>query len=252
MTSWILLRGLTRDTRHWGGFPDHLYREANPGLSNVTLIDLPGAGRHIQTPTPHTVFGMMQFVRSTVAEMGVPAPYWLLAMSLGGMVATAWAQRHPEEVDRLVLINTSLRPFCGATKRLRPEAWPALLRVAAAWGDPHGSERLIHHLTCNSQASIAEDLAAWAAIRETAPVSAMNALRQLWAAMRFQAHPEAPRCPTLLLSSAADRLVSPACSAQIAAVWHVPLVQHPWAGHDLPHDDPRWTSTTIRNWLGAG
>ena len=24
---------------------------------------------------------------------------------------------------------------------------------------------------------------------------------------------------------------------------------HVWAGHDLPHDDPVWTSKAIANWL---
>ena len=60
-------------------------------------------------------------------------PYSVLAMSLGGMVATAWAQRYPAEVERLVLINTSMRPFSRAQQRLRRAAWPDLLRIARHW-----------------------------------------------------------------------------------------------------------------------
>jgi len=148
-----------------------------------------------------------------------------------------------------VLVNTSMQPFCRITERLRPGAWPALARLALSWRNPGVCERLIHAYTCNRRDTLDADLAAWAAIRRTAPVSATNGLRQLWAAARFQAEREAPRCPTLLLSSNLDRLVNPVCSALIAAQWGVEHVAHPWAGHDLPHDDPAWTSNTIEAWL---
>jgi len=173
----------------------------------------------------------------------------VLAMSLGGMVATAWAQHYPEEIDRLVLINTSMRPFSSMTERLRPQAWPRLLRVAAGWRDARKAETIIHRLTCNDPQALAGDLAAWAAIRESAPVSRGNALRQLWAAARFNAGDTVPRCATLILSSAQDRLVNPVCSAKLAAAWGAAHIQHPWAGHDLPHDDPVWTSGTVGAWL---
>ena len=47
---------------------------------------------------------MVTFVRSRAASAGVKPPYRLLGMSLGGMVATDWSQRYPEEIERLVLI----------------------------------------------------------------------------------------------------------------------------------------------------
>ena len=266
MSAWILLRGLTREARHWGRFPEQFGLEvgsaggsaagsavgssvsATPS-SSVTLLELPGNGRERGVQAPLSVPDMMTMVRSRAAELGIPGPYRLLAMSLGGMVATAWAQHHPQEIERLVLINTSMRPFCNLTQRMRPTAWPVVGRVALAWTNPQGSERRLHDLTCNRRDTVADDIATWMEIRRTAGVSAANGLRQLWAAARFQADREAPRCPTLLLSSAADRLVDPVCSARIAAQWHAAHVEHPWAGHDLPHDDPQWTSETIVDWL---
>jgi pimeloyl-ACP methyl ester carboxylesterase len=192
---------------------------------------------------------MMAFVRSGAAERGMRAPYRLLAMSLGGMVATAWAQRYPDEIERLILVNTSMQPFCSMTQRLRPAAWPALACLAAGWRDAKESEWIIHTLTCHRSDTFSDDIAAWTEIRRTAPVSAVNGLRQLWAAARFRADRQAPHCPVLLLSSASDRLVDPVCSARIAAQWGATHATHPWAGHDLPHDDPQWTSKTIGDWL---
>jgi hypothetical protein len=80
-------------------------------------------------------------------------------------------------------------------------------------------------------------------------VSAASALRQLWAAARFRAPHAPPRCLTLLLSSAADGLVDPVCSARIATRWGSAHAEHSWAGHDLPHDDPAWTCGRIGEWL---
>jgi hypothetical protein len=39
------------------------------------------------------------------------------------------------------------------------------------------------------------------------------------------------------------------CSAKLAAAWGALHCEHPWAGHDLPHDDPAWTSEQVRAWL---
>ena len=251
MSTWILLRGLTREGRHWGSFPEQLGVEAgfNGDANSIALLDLPGNGRENGLSAPLDVADMVEFVRARAADAGLLPPYRLVAMSLGGMVATGWAQRHPEEIERLVLINTSMRPFSAMSERLRPEAWPALMRVAASWANPMKCETIVHDLTCNRVDTQSDDIAAWTAIRQSAGVSAANGLRQLWAAARFRADSHAPACPTLLLSSRADRLVDPVCSTRIAARWGTAHAVHAWAGHDLPHDDPVWTSKAIADWL---
>jgi pimeloyl-ACP methyl ester carboxylesterase len=247
MSTWILLRGLTRETRHWGRFPAILRNAVQ--TDSLLQLDLPGNGVLADQRAPGEVAHLVTAVRFGVLHSGVPGPYRVLAMSLGGMVATAWAQQYPAEIERLVLINTSMRPFSSAPERLRPQAWPNLLRVAAAWRRAHEAEAIIHRLTCNNREAQASDLAEWGGIRESAPVSRTNALRQLWAAARFNAGPVVPRCATLILSSAQDQLVNPRCSARLAAAWDAMHRQHPWAGHDLPHDDPAWTSETVGAWL---
>jgi pimeloyl-ACP methyl ester carboxylesterase len=247
MSTWILLRGLTRETRHWGRLPDML-RDALDG-ARVLLIDLPGNGEFAHLRAPAAVAGMVGFVRDAASQTGAAGPYRVLAMSLGGMVATDWAQRYPGEIERLVLINTSMRPFSRMHERLRPSAWPGVLRAAAHWSDAPRVERAIHKLTCERVATLGADLDAWSEIRHSAPVSRGNALRQLWAAARFTAAAAAPCCPLLVLASAADRLVDPVCSAKLATAWGAAHCAHPWAGHDLPHDDPAWTTAQVRAWI---
>jgi pimeloyl-ACP methyl ester carboxylesterase len=247
MSTWILLRGLTRETRHWGRLPG-LLREVI-GTDRLLLLDLPGNGEFAHLRAPAAVEDMVGFVRIAALQTGATGPYRVLAMSLGGMVATDWAQRHPGEIERLVLINTSMRPFSHMHERLRPSAWPGLLGVAAHWRDAPRAESGIHRLTCNYVETLGADLDAWSDIRRSAPVSRGNALRQLWAAARFRAAAAKPPCPLLILSSRADKLVNPVCSAKLAAAWGAAHREHPWAGHDLPHDDPAWTSEQVRAWL---
>lgn len=246
--TWILLRGLTREARHWGAFTALL---ADMGF-NVLAVDLPGNGTLAHVRSPASVDGFVDAVRRDAGERGARGPYCVLAMSLGAMVAAAWAVRYPDEVERLVLVNTSMRPYSRAHERLRPSAWPALARAALHWrsADDEIAESLIHARTCNRRDTLSADLAEWRTIRASAPVSRANALRQLAAAARFSVR-DVPRCPVLVLSSRGDGLVNPACSARLAHAWRATHAEHPWAGHDLPHDDPQWVCATLRAWLSA-
>ncbi len=242
--SWVLLRGLSREARHWGGFAQQL---AATGAT-VTALDLPGNGVFNGLRSPATVAAMTQFARAQLLGRGVPPPWRLLAMSLGGMVAVDWAEHHPQEIAALVLVNTSMRPFSRLTERLRPAQWPSLLRLAACWDDAGAAEAIIHGMTCRRIQGREADLADWRQIRRSAPVMPASAWRQLWAAARFSAPAQGPGCPTLVLASARDDLVSPRCSTALAQAWGATLQTHPWAGHDLPHDDPDWVCRAIAGW----
>jgi len=253
--TWILLRGLTREARHWGDFAQRLACE--PEAGDVLPVDLPGNGGFAWQRSPASVDAYVEAVRREIGRHagahGPHRPLRVLAMSLGAMVAAAWAVRYPDEVAQLVLVNTSLRPYGRAHERLRVAAWPALARVALHWrgrGDDDTAEQLIHALTCNRRDTLAADLALWRAIRASAPVSRANALRQLAAAARFDIG-GVPRAPVLVLSSGGDRLVDPACSARLARAWRATHIEHPWAGHDLPHDDPQWLCAALRAWRAA-
>lgn len=242
MSRWVFLRGLTRESRHWGRLPQQW--EA-AGLGRPLLPDLPGNGALSAQPAPWSVREMVTAVRRQLSASGAQGPYRVLAMSLGAMAATEWASTYPEEVGALVLVNTSMRPFCWPAQRLRPRSWGKLLRVSRHWQDRAYCERTIHAITCARTDTLASDLASWQAIAANAPVTRQSALAQLLAAARYRAPASAPRCPVLLVASAADRLVNPVCSTRIAEAWGTQLLTHHWAGHDLPHDDPQWLCDAV-------
>lgn len=247
MTTWVLLRGLMRETRHWGEFPAVL-RAQLPGAEVVTL-DLPGNGRLYRSCSPLRIEDMAEGVRSELSARGFAPPYYLLGLSMGAMVAVAWATLHPQELRGCVLINSSLRRFDPFYRRLRPGAYPALLTLLG--GDAVQQERAILRLTsCRGDAQ-PRILDAWVAYRCECPVSRRNALRQLTAAALYRAPASRPPMPVLVLASSMDALVDPRCSRRLAVQWNAALAIHPGAGHDLPLDDAAWVAGQVRDWLMA-
>ena len=210
MSTWILLRGLTREAAHWGAFPGRL-AEALPE-ARLVMLDLPGNGERHGAHSPWSVAAMAEACRAELRRRGIAPPYHLLAMSLGAMVATEWARQAPDEVAGCVLINTSMRPFSPVYRRLRPRNYGRLLSVALFTRDPLAIETAVWHLTSNRSTPDGATLALWVAARAARPVSRTNALRQLVAAARYRAPSQAPVSRTLLLASERDGLVHSGCS----------------------------------------
>ncbi|GLH73495.1 alpha/beta hydrolase [Geothrix limicola] len=247
MSTWILLRGWMRERGHWGAFPGAL-EEALPGARAVAL-DLPGNGVHHDRPSPTRPADLVAHLRAELADLGLQPPYQVLALSLGGMVAAAWAEAHPEEMAGCVFVNTSFGNVSAPHRRMRPRAWPLAARFLFV-RKPGEREELIFRLTSRLGTPPPGLIETWTAIRQSRPVRLSNAWRQLLAAARLRA-PSVLSVPTLLLASAGDGLVDPRCSEALARRWGCPLAVHPWAGHDLPLDDGAWVLERIRQWMEA-
>jgi len=239
MSTWILLRGLTRESGHWGRFPE-LLQDRLPG-ARILALDLPGNGRLNQARSPARIEATMESCRQQLQALAIEPPYHLLAMSLGAMVAVDWALKHPRELAGCVLINTSLRPFSPWYRRLRPTNYGDLLGLLFARRTAREREETILRLTSRHlqpDAAVVDD---WAALRQTRPVTPSNALRQLLAATRYRAPMQAPAVPLLVLASARG-------SRRLAQQWGVELIEHPTAGHDLPLDDGPWLAEQVAGW----
>ncbi|NVK44592.1 MAG: alpha/beta hydrolase [Oceanospirillaceae bacterium] len=238
--SWVLLRGLVREHRHWGSFAQGL---ADRLQATVYCPDLPGNGTRCREPSPLSLRTALEAIREPLQHQGAVN---LLGLSMGGMVAALWALHHPHEVRRLVLINSSFGDLSPPWRRIRP---PALLRLLAAL--PVRVERregCIYDLTCNRRDLRDETIKAWIGYARECPVSRMNFLRQLLASACCRIGDNTPQSPTLILASDRDRLVSPVCSTAIAKHWGARLHFHADAGHDLPQDDPDWVIEHIARW----
>lgn len=246
--TWIFLRGMLREQRHWGDFPER-FRRAIPG-SVVITPDLPGNGSLHDQPSLTSIEDTVAWLRAEVRRRGVSGPVHLLANSLGGMVALAWAAAAPEEVAGAVLVNSSQRGYSRFYERFRPVAWPVLLRMLLTAPSAQRVESDILALI-SRHAEGGDPRADWARWRLEAPVSRRNGLRQLIAAARFRTPRSAPAGRLLLLASDGDRLVDPRCSTRLAEAWGSAIAVHPSAGHDLPLDAPDWVIARVRDWLAA-
>jgi pimeloyl-ACP methyl ester carboxylesterase len=240
----LLIRGLTREQRHWGSFrPLLAHALVNPVLS----FDFAGSGELYQQRSPCSISALRQSVRAQLHQAAeFNGKVHLVAISLGAMLATDWAAQYPAEVASVSLINSSARPLSPFYRRLRWQNYPLLLRSIFAGAARR--EQFILQLTSARPAEHAGVVANWQLWQQQRPVSKVNALRQLWAANRFVV-PSPPQCPTLLLSSQGDTLVSPQCSLDLGRHWQVAHKQHPWAGHDLALDDPGWLSAQLAAFL---
>ncbi|MEJ6007934.1 alpha/beta hydrolase [Paucibacter sp. AS339] len=249
--TWVLLRGLARESGHWGVFPEHLRAqiESEQGGVRLLMLDLPGNGLLHAEASPVHVSGMVESCRERLLKMGVTGPVHLLAMSLGAMVASDWVARYPQEVSAAVLINTSLRPFSPFYRRLRPLNYLKFLLLSLSNLSRRQREAKVLRMTTNLQARPEEVLDHWVALQAVHPVSLLNTARQLRAAARFKVGVLRPKAPVLLLCSKADHLVDWRCSQAISRAWGAPLRLHLKAGHDLPLDDPAWVAQAVGDWL---
>ncbi len=249
MSTWVFLRGLARESRHWGNFPA-TFQDV---IANAKIIapDLPGNGQLNHLQSPLSVSEMVVCCRAELTRRGVSPPFHLLGLSLGAMVAVEWATAYPQEILPSVLINTSLRPFSPFHQRLRPRNYLNLLALATLSGNAEKTERAILRMTSTRRDPKGDVIDDWVSIRIQNPVTRLNALRQLIAAARYRALTRQPDVPLLVLAAARDGLVNPQCSLQIAHRWLAAHAVHPDAGHDLPLDGGAWVARQVRAWLGT-
>ena len=244
---WILLRGLARESAHWGAFVPQL-QAAFPD-AKITLLDLPGTGSLHRDASPDTIQAITDNVRSQALDKGfLQQPVTILALSLGAMVAWEWMRRYPDDSCGAILMNTSFADLSPFYQRLRWQSYKDFIALAMT-RDLHKRESKTLQLTCNRRDQDEQIASAWAKIQQERPISLKNSCRQIIAAASFKPGDIKPQQPVLLLNGSGDRLVSPDCSEAIHKKWQLELRRHPWAGHDLTLDDGAWVALQLKDWL---
>ena len=93
----VLLHGWGMDSRVWGDFAAALSEHFS-----LFLVDLPGLGRSLDAPQSYT----SEVVAEKLAEIAPQTAYWL-GWSMGGQIATVFAERYPERVKALATIASN-------------------------------------------------------------------------------------------------------------------------------------------------
>lgn len=245
--NWLLLRGLARESAHWGNFIQEL-QQAFPE-ANISVLDLPGTGQSYLDNSPKTISDITKQTRLKALEKGLlNQPITLLAVSLGGMVAWEWLKTYPNDINGACIINTSFSNLSPFYQRLRWQCYPNFLAIIAQQNIQQ-RERAILQLVSNKRDHDEIVSHEWANIQNQRPISLKNSFKQIIAAATFKPDHIKLNSPTLLLNSKNDKLVSSVCSEKIHQHYQLPIHYHPWAGHDLTLDDPKWVATQLQDWI---
>ena len=234
--NWVLLRGLTREARHWENLTANLQTQLPD--STIITLDYPGCGLRHQETSPTSMAELLTDLKQQIPKHALPAHF--LGISFGGMVAVALADAYPELVQSVTLINSSSRGTGTIFSRLKPVSYLSLLKQFIT-SNPKQREASIIAMTSVEHQHDKELLARWTSYAKSNPVSRSTAIRQLRIAANFTL-PQALNVPVLVLTSQGDTLVDYHCSEKIATQLHGQLAIHPWAGHDLALDDPEWVA----------
>ncbi len=98
--SLLFLHGLGDQAGSWGKVAAGL-----TGRYRVVLADLPGHGESEPKAGPLTIATIVAGAEQVFAEVARDGPVIVVGNSLGAWVATILAERHPQQVARLVLVN---------------------------------------------------------------------------------------------------------------------------------------------------
>ena len=243
---WLLLRGLGRESAHWGEFKSLMQAHFMP--ADIHSLDLIGAGDLYESISPDNVAQITAQLRERAAQLGLlTQPITLCAVSFGAMVAWHWLKTYPQDCAGACLINTSFANLSPFYQRLRWQNLPQLLRIIMTRNIAK-REAAIIHLVANNRDNDQKTTALWISIQQRRPIHYQTVLKQLIAAARFDSGNK-PDKPILILSTQGDKLVSPRCSLAIAQHYQLNCVVHSWAGHDLSSDDPHWVIEQLTKWL---
>ncbi len=238
---WIFVRGLTRSKFHWLGFDEKFKAELN--LTSVECVEIPGNGFLAKEKSYASLPKTIEYLRSKVDFS--TGPVGLLGISMGGMIAAEWAAKYPEEIQQLVLINSSssASPFYH---RLIPKNYFRLIKNLV-FMNPESLENFVMQATSNDPTKWKPQLNKLINFKKENAVSLGNFWKQL--NLSREAHLESkPIKHVLILASEKDRLVSYQCSRTLSAKWSCDLNLHPSAGHDLTLDDPDWVIQQVKQW----
>lgn len=100
----LLLHGYLESMLVWDEFIPHIYKEVR-----VVTVDLPGHGISVVQGECHTMDFLADTMVSLLDALGIER-CTVVGHSMGGYVALAMCERHPERLEGLVLLSSTPNP----------------------------------------------------------------------------------------------------------------------------------------------
>ena len=241
--NWIFLRGLARETRHWGKFPQ-LFAQKFSDTHNYVL-EIPGVGKKYNQSAPLDLIRYVDLLREEWNELKQDhqGDWGILAISMGAMIAMTWAKRYPNDFKEGIFINSSAGNLSSIKDRFSVDAMKMVGDLFFK-EDYVQREAAILNLTTNKILITDELIKEYAEYSAEFPIKRKNFLSQMFAASRFKV-PEKLRFSPIIINGAKDALASPRCSDILAKHFGVPVFRDEQSGHDLPLDNPEFILEAI-------
>ena len=237
----LLIHGLGRVAAVWADVARLVQSDLR-----LVLIENPGIGRSSHLKVPRTVEEHGRLHLETLDALGLPEPYHVAGLSLGGMIAPAVASHGVGRFASLLMLSASTRET--GFWRLSPSC---LMRMAGRMIKTFSMDHRVNmpELTrpevLREHKTISQDLDR---LQEEEGFSAKAGTAQLFAAMRWKIKPHIERLPAnrLVAVGEQDRLVPKSHSAKLARITESSLEILPDRGHDLSLDAPEEVARLLK------
>lgn len=239
----VLLHGYLESLLVWEDFVPLLYKQVR-----VVTLDLPGHGISVVTGEVHTMEYLADTVAATLRALGI-GRCTLVGHSMGGYVALAVCERHPEMLDGLILLSSTPNadtPDKAENRRreialVKAGKKDLLARVAPEAGFAAENRARMHDAI--------EDLAEQVFITEDEGIVAL--LNGMTARKDQNEMLRTTKVPVLfILGRHDDYIPSEAAEAMIAAHPEVQVVWLENSGHMGFLEEPEATAKAILDFVG--
>ncbi len=247
----VMLHGITGHARTWDD-----EAEALAGRFRVVALDQRGHGDSDPAPDgDYTVATMADDLAAFADALGL-ARFSIVALSMGGRVAIAFAGRRPKRVDSLVVVD--IGPDIAPAGRLRvgalmastPERFESV-EAAMAFGraaNPRYSDAMLRHRVVHGTRRVDGGFV-WKydrEIREAVRAGRWRDAIDLWPLW------QAIACPVLVVRGADSDVLSPETAKRMLETNpRARLVEVPDAGHTVPGDQPEAFRRILLEFFGA-
>jgi pimeloyl-ACP methyl ester carboxylesterase len=247
----VMLHGVTGHARTWDD-----EARALAARYRVLALDQRGHGDSDPAPDGDYTVGTMADDLAAFADALELRRFSIVALSMGGRVAIAFAGRQPRRVDSLMVvdigpdISPAGRVRVGTLMAATPERFASLdeaLAFARA-ANPRYTEAMLRHRVLHGTRPVNGGLV-WKydrAIREAVRGGRWRDPIDLWPLW------QAVACPTVVVRGADSDVLSPEIAARMLATnARARLVEVPGAGHTVPGDRPEAFRRLLAEFLGA-
>lgn len=245
----LVLNGFAATSADW----DPSFIDGLAPFNELILLDNRGIGGSSDNGQPFDIGQLADDAAHVIETLGFEQAN-VIGWSMGGFIAQALALRHPDYVDKLILLST--HPGGSDTDRALPAVWSQLIDTS---GTPHEQARRLLFLLFPDEVAetvyrqFGDIVAAARAQISVELVNRQASAMDAWHRNGVASQVREIRMPVLIATGTKD-IVIPASNSlklvnAIPGAW---LAQFPQGGHAFMAQYPRPLADLINSFLAAG